>query len=63
MMTHAKPATNKLPRVQKAAMKLNMAPRLFFGWNSAKYDQITGPDPPKLLSRKIAIIFYHKEIE
>lgn len=52
MMTHAKPATNKLPRVQKAAMKLNMAPRFFLGWNSAKYDQMTGPDPPSLVARE-----------
>lgn len=48
---HAKPATNRLPIVQKAAIKLNIEPRLDFGWNSAKYDQITGPEPPKLLNR------------
>lgn len=38
--------------VQKAAMKLNIEPRLDFGWNSAKYDQITGPLPPKLLQQQ-----------
>jgi len=35
-------------------MKLNMEPRFDLGWNSAKYDQITGPLPPSLKkSRKI----------
>lgn len=48
MISHAKPATNKLPMVQNAAMKLNIDPRLAFGWNSAKYDQMTGPLPPNL---------------
>lgn len=36
MMTQASPATNKFPKVQKAAMKLNMDPLLDLGWNSAK---------------------------
>lgn len=31
IMIHAKPATNKLPSVQKAAMKLNIDPLLDFG--------------------------------
>lgn len=48
IIIHAKPATNKLPIVQKAAIKLNIEPRRDFGWNSAKYDQITGPLPPNL---------------
>lgn len=48
MISQAKLATNKLPKVQKAAMKDNMEPRFDFGWNSAKYDQITGPLPPSL---------------
>lgn len=52
MMTQARPATKRFPNVQKAAIKLNMAPRFFFGWNSAKYDQITGPDPPSLITFK-----------
>lgn len=42
------PATNKFPSVQKAAMKLSIEPLLRLGWNSAKYDQITGPLPPNL---------------
>lgn len=48
MINQAKPATNKFPMVQKAAMKLSIDPRFDFGWNSAKYDQITGPLPPNL---------------
>lgn len=41
-------ATNRLPRVQNAAIELSIEPRLFFGWNSAKYDHMTGPLPPNL---------------
>ena len=41
-------ATNKFPSVQNAAIELNIEPRLFLGWNSAKYDHITGPLPPNL---------------
>lgn len=52
MTNQAKPATNKLPNVQKAAIKLSMEPRLDLGWNSAKYDQMTGPLPPKLIKGK-----------
>lgn len=51
MITHARPATNRFPIVQKAAIKLNIEPRLDFGWNSAKYDQMTGPEPPKLTNK------------
>lgn len=29
-------ATNKFPKVQNAAIELNIEPRLFLGWNSAK---------------------------
>lgn len=36
IISHAKPATRRLPIVQKAAMKLNMEPRFALGWNSAK---------------------------
>ena len=42
------PATTKLPTIQKAARKLSMAPRFDFGWNSAKYDHVTGMLPPTL---------------
>jgi len=52
MISQAKLATNRLPNVQKAAMKLSMEPRFAFGWNSAKYDQITGPLPPKLQRKR-----------
>lgn len=52
MINQAKPATNRLPKVQKAAMKLNIDPRLALGWNSAKYDQMTGPLPPNLKKKE-----------
>lgn len=42
------PATKRFPNVQNAAMKDSIDPLLDFGWNSAKYDQITGPLPPRL---------------
>lgn len=41
-------ATNRFPKVQNAAIELNMEPRFSLGWNSAKYDHITGPLPPNL---------------
>lgn len=50
IINHAKPATNRFPSVQNAAIKLSIDPRRDFGWNSAKYDQITGPLPPNLQS-------------
>lgn len=52
MINQARPATNRLPNVQKAAMKLSIEPRLDLGWNSAKYDQMTGPLPPSLYDTK-----------
>lgn len=48
MINQARPATSRLPKVQNAAMKLNIDPRFDLGWNSAKYDQMTGPLPPSL---------------
>lgn len=48
MIIQAKPATKRFPNVQNAAIKLNIEPLLDLGWNSAKYDQITGPEPPNL---------------
>ena len=47
-MLESLPATKRFPSVQNAAIKDNIEPRLLFGWNSAKYDQITGPLPPRL---------------
>lgn len=54
MISQASPATKRFPIVQKAAMKLSIDPRFAFGWNSAKYDQITGPLPPNLKASKLA---------
>lgn len=48
IISQANPATNKFPSVQNAAINDNIEPRFDFGWNSAKYDQITGPLPPNL---------------
>lgn len=48
IISQASPATNRFPKVQNAAIKLSIDPLLDFGWNSAKYDQITGPLPPSL---------------
>lgn len=50
------PATKRFPRVQNAAMKDNIEPRFDFGWNSAKYDQITGPLPPRLKPAYICVL-------
>jgi len=38
-------------------MKLSIEPRFAFGWNSAKYDQITGPLPPSLQKKKKQQLF------
>lgn len=48
IISQAIPATIKLPKVQNAAIKLNIEPLFDLGWNSAKYDHITGPLPPRL---------------
>lgn len=56
-MSQARPATNRLPIVQKAAIKLSIEPLFAFGWNSAKYDQITGPLPPNLLNQTKHLVY------
>ena len=42
------PAAMMLPNIQKVAKALIILPRLSFGWNSVKYENITGMLPPTL---------------